>query len=187
LPLSPHYGPVTFKLDPNYDGIAETSGSSIRFSTAYIERLGGNQPDKELQLNEVAGVILHELVHVVQWDGKGSAPWWWIEGLADFVRLRGGLAPPHWCKPGEGENYDKGYDTTARFLDWVEDEGEGFCSNINSKLRDSEWNDKWWEELTGRKVEELWKEYKKVYEKTASENPPAPVPTHAAHGYMPSS
>lgn len=44
---------------------------------------------------EIEGVLCHEMVHVVQEDGEGTAPGWWIEGLADWVRLEGGLGAKH--------------------------------------------------------------------------------------------
>lgn len=48
-------------------------------------------------------------VHVFQYDAKGTCPGGLIEGIADFVRLKAGLAPPHW-KPGPRSRWDEGYE-----------------------------------------------------------------------------
>jgi len=45
---------------------------------------------------EINGVLVHELVHALQYSGKDSCPGGLIEGIADWVRLQAGLAPPHW-------------------------------------------------------------------------------------------
>ena len=45
-------------------------------------------------------------VHCWQYNGKQTCPGGLIEGIADFVRLRDGLSPPHWEKGGE--HWDEG-------------------------------------------------------------------------------
>lgn len=50
--------------------------------------------------SEIKGVLVHEMVHTMQFNGKGTCPGGLIEGIADWVRLRAGLSPPHW-KPDE--------------------------------------------------------------------------------------
>jgi hypothetical protein len=55
-------------------------------------------------------------------------------GIADFVRLRAGLAPKHW-KPSKQGNWDSGYETTAYFLDYVDKQiYPGFVACINEWL-----------------------------------------------------
>lgn len=46
-------------------------------------------------------------VHCWQYNGKRTCPGGLVEGIADFVRLRDGLSPPHWKKGGT--NWDEGY------------------------------------------------------------------------------
>ena len=46
--------------------------------------------------DEVLGLCLHEMVHCFHARGNKECPQALIEGLADWVRLRHGLAPPHW-------------------------------------------------------------------------------------------
>jgi hypothetical protein len=45
---------------------------------------------------EIEGVIVHEMVHAMQYTGNETCPGGLIEGIADWVRLQADLAPPHW-------------------------------------------------------------------------------------------
>jgi len=98
------------------------------------------------------------------WDwvdlGHGSAPGGLIEGLADYVRLRAGFAPPHWRR-GRGDRWDEGYDVTGYFLDWIERKHEGFVRALNVILKDATWDEGVFKLITGRSVHELWHQYRK--------------------------
>jgi hypothetical protein len=63
----------------------------IHFSLDYIKSVSPS-----LAVNEIRGVLAHEVVHCYQYDAKGTCPGGLIEGVADFVRLKEQLAPPHW-------------------------------------------------------------------------------------------
>lgn len=79
--------------------------------------------------------------------------------VPDYVRLHANLEPPHWKRTG-GDKWDAGYETTAYFLDWMEERyGEGTVRELNEGMRDIEWNDGMFKEVTGRKVGKLWKMY----------------------------
>ncbi|MCJ1234079.1 hypothetical protein MMC14_002037 [Varicellaria rhodocarpa] len=157
---------ITLILKP-MDGVANTSGSDlddehkeIRFSLDYIASI---QPKTaERQRDEIIGVLVHEMVHVWQWNGFGTAPSGLVEGVADFVRLRAALGPPHW-KRAAGDDWDAGYDKTAFFFDWLEFRcGEGSVMRINESLRKNKHNeDEFWKNLFGETVKTLWAEYSK--------------------------
>lgn len=109
-------------------------------------------------------MIRHEMVHVYQYNGLGTCPGGLIEGIADLVRLRDGLAPPHWKRAGG--KWDDGYSTTAYFLEWVEGrEGcKGFVGALNGRMGEGEYQRRWWRELAGgKRVGELWGEYCKFF------------------------
>ncbi|CAN0846225.1 Basic secretory protease (Fragments) [Linum grandiflorum] len=108
------------------------------------------------------GVIYHELANVWQWNGKGRASANLTEGIADFVRLKANLAPYYWVKPGEGDQWDEGYDVTARFLDYCEGLRSGFVAELNKKMRGG-YSDGFFRELTGKSVDQLWRDYKAKY------------------------
>ena len=160
------------------DGVAYTHGShtskEIHFSLDHIKNV------KDRAKDEIDGVLTHEVVHCFQCNAKGTAPGGLIEGIAggspfllrkkwivklfetlnaDYVRLHANLKPPHW-KPTGGDKWDAGYQTTAYFLDWIEERyGEGTIRELNEGMKEREWSDEIFKEATGRKVDKLWKMY----------------------------
>ena len=146
-------------------GVAYTTGTDldddhkeIHFSLDYIAGIPSDPPGR--RKDEITGVLVHEMVHCWQWNGKGTCPGGLIEGIADYVRLRVGLSPPHWKKELGGD-WDAGYQHTAYFLDWMEnDMGECSVRKINDALRKEKYHeDRFWKTLFGEDVESLWKKY----------------------------
>jgi Peptidase of plants and bacteria len=153
-------------------GVAYTTGldlddmhKEIHVSLDYIAR-NCDQPFKFR--DETIGVITHEVVHCFQHKCKGTAPGGLIEGIADYVRLKAGLAPPHWKKTREeiGKKWDEGYQRTAWFLEWLEDNrGAGTISRMNETMGRCEYKeDEFWPELFGKTVDTLWKRYVESWE-----------------------
>lgn len=64
------------------DGVAHTFGSEthkqIHFSLDYIANTASGGRSK----HEITGVLVHEMVHCYQYNGKGEAPGGLIEGIA---------------------------------------------------------------------------------------------------------
>lgn len=148
---------VTLVVD-NFDGIAYTQNNEIHVSAdTYIRKISG---DIKADFN---GVLYHEMTHVWQWDGRrqGHAPNL-IEGVADFVRLRAGYAPPTWPARGSGGDWFEGYAVTAYFLDYCEGLKKRFVAELNEKMKDG-YDDGYFMELLGKPVDQLWKEYKTQY------------------------
>ncbi|PWN54284.1 BSP-domain-containing protein [Violaceomyces palustris] len=88
------------------EGVAYTTGNQlddahkeIHLSANYILSSGEPPtPDDAIKhaKDEVIGVIVHEMVHTVQHDGKGTAPGGFIEGAADWVRALACGPAAHW-------------------------------------------------------------------------------------------
>jgi Peptidase of plants and bacteria len=151
----------------SFGGVAYTQGKSldndhkeIHLSTDYVASV-----KPELLKSEITGVIVHEMVHCYQWNGCNTAPGGLIEGVADWVRLRADLSPPHWKRTDGGSRWDAGYQITAWFLDWLEDKyGPGTVPRLNHRLKNTTYEEKkYWDDRCGfhNTVQELWKEYKK--------------------------
>ncbi|XP_024032282.1 uncharacterized protein LOC112094825 [Morus notabilis] len=138
------------------DDVAYASNNEIHVSARYIGKYSGDVK------REIAGVLYHESTHIWQWNGNGQTPGWLIEGIADFVRLKSGYVPSHWVKPGGGEKWDKGYDVTARFLDYCNDLRNGVVAELNKKIRTG-YNDNFFVKLLGKTVDQLWSDYKAKY------------------------
>jgi hypothetical protein len=145
-------------------GVAYTAGSDldddhkeIHFSIDYIHGISEERKQKE-----ILGVIRHETVHCFQYNGYGTAPGGLIEGIADWVRLRSDLSPPHWSREVDGD-WDAGYQHTAYFLDYLEKRfGDGTVRGINERLRHARYDaDTFWQRCVGESVDKLWKEYGK--------------------------
>ncbi|CAK7565386.1 MAG: hypothetical protein SEPTF4163_003302 [Sporothrix epigloea] len=147
-------------------GVAYTTGSEldgdhkeIYFSLEYI---AGIRPRGERVTAEITGVLTHELVHCYQWDGHGTCPSGLVEGIADWVRLRCNLSPPHWKRdPAAVGRWDAGYQHTAYFLDFMERRfGNGTVRRINEKLRLDHYQEKdFWLGLFGLSIDKLWTDY----------------------------
>jgi hypothetical protein len=160
------------------DGVAYTTGikldnmhKEIHLSLDYI----GHFVNDSLRFrDECIGVIVHEMVHCWQHDCRGSAPGGLIEGIADYVRLKSGLAPPHWKKSKEeaGNKWDDGYQHTAYFLEWLEQRfGEGTISRMNDAMDDVRYNEKeFWPRLFDDSVDSLWQKYLKHWDEGESTN-----------------
>lgn len=188
----PHFAPsipptrsVTVILH-DFSGVAYTTGTEldddhkeIHFSLSYIRHCcNGSNP-----IHEIVGVFTHELVHCYQHTAPVAAddiprpPGGLIEGIADFVRLKAGLDPPHWkrpeCATDRPENWDQGYQHTAYFLAWLEDVriGRGAVGMLNDRLlrigyvgedgsgSRSRGSEHFWKGLFGVGVLDLWEEY----------------------------
>jgi Peptidase of plants and bacteria len=144
------------------EGVAYTTGmeldddhKEIHFSIEYI-----NGIDDSRRSDEILGVLVHEAVHCYQYNGSGTCPGGLVEGIADWVRLKCNLSPPHWKKE-PSEKWDAGYQHTGYFLDYLEQRyGNGTISRMNEKLRTDKYEEKaFWTELLGRPVEQLWGDY----------------------------
>ncbi|KAA1467785.1 plant basic secretory protein [Dentipellis sp. KUC8613] len=138
------------------DGVAYTTGThtakQIHFSCNHIVNSAQRAPA------EIRGVLTHEAVHCFQWNAGGTCPGGLIEGVADWVRLRSGLIPPHWREGGD--RWDAGYQTTAYFLRWIEVRyGEGTVQELNARMKEGQYDAGMFKDLTGRGVDKLWSKY----------------------------
>ncbi|OQE23606.1 hypothetical protein PENSTE_c008G00422 [Penicillium steckii] len=190
-PFVPQTRSVTLFLR-DFGGVAYTTGTEldndhkeIHLSLPYIKHC----TTLKEPLRELVGVLTHELVHCYQHtaphendenDTKEKIPHppgGLIEGIADFVRLKAQLDPPHWKRPQSASEraskWDAGYQHTAYFLAWIEDVwvGEGAIGMLNDRLlrvgyygeneEDSSSKNEvgFWKGLFGMEVAELWAEY----------------------------
>jgi hypothetical protein len=143
---------VLFKAD--MDGVAYTAGTRVVCAEKWFENnLAG----------EAAGAVVHELVHVAQqYKGRPHpTPGWVVEGIADYIRWF--QYEPEKLRPRvnfDRANYNDSYRTTGAFFDFLaRTYDEKLITKLNAICRQGEYTEGVWEELTGKKVEELWKEF----------------------------
>ncbi|NJO88242.1 MAG: hypothetical protein HC831_04165 [Chloroflexia bacterium] len=113
---------------------------SVGFDVNYIVSFA-NQHGNAAAIDEVLGVLCHELTHGYQkeprnagaYDGN-SEFYGYIEGMADLGRLMtGGFNPVRY--PSPGGTWKLGYTTTAFFYRWLKDNKvavpENFIKDLN--------------------------------------------------------
>jgi len=141
---------INLKMDPNYNGVAETGGGRIRGSVKFFK---AHEDD--------VGALVHETVHCVQDYGFRGNPGWMVEGTADYIRF-------FKYEPGklrklepEQAKYNGSYKTTAAFLAFVCDKHDKeFVKKINAKMREGKYKEDLWKDFTGKTLMELGDEWK---------------------------
>lgn len=146
---------VTFVIDPEYKGVAATSGGVVRYNPGWFVK---NPSDID--------VVTHEVMHIVQDYPRRAGPGWLTEGIADYVRFKYGVANEegNWSltKFNEKQSYKNSYRITARFLHWiVTHHDKKFVKKLDHDLRAGNYSPEFWVERTGSTVDELWEEYAK--------------------------
>ncbi|CAN0927013.1 hypothetical protein LINGRAHAP2_LOCUS35652 [Linum grandiflorum] len=135
-------------------------GNEIYFSAEYLENYSGGALRKEF-----TGVMYREMARVWQWTGGGSgqANVGLLDGVANYVRMKADLvAESGWVKLGGGDRWDQGGDVTARFLEYCDGLRKGFVGDLNGRMKAS-YSVGYFEELLGKNVEDVWRQYKKKY------------------------
>lgn len=135
---------------------ARTKGNLIRLNVDYLQHYRGDMQE------EFAGVMYHEMTRVMQWTGNGTAPRGLINGIADYVRLKGGHASKSWPRKGSGSRWDDGFAITAYFLEYCNDLKPGFVANLNALMKYS-YSEAFFVQLLGKSVHQLWGDYKLAY------------------------
>ncbi len=144
---------VKMVIDTAYKGVAETDNGKVTISSRWMH----------LHPEDI-DVITHEVMHIVQDYGNSTGPGWLTEGIADFARYKFGVnnAAAKWSLPAykSTQNYDNAYRVTARFLLWMEEKVKpGIVKTLDKQLREHTFTDDTWKQLTGKTVDELWKDY----------------------------
>ncbi|MBE7173236.1 MAG: secretory protein [Williamsia sp.] len=144
---------VTFIIDTAYKGVAATGNGVVRYNPAWLK----SHP-------EDIDVVTHEVMHIVQSYGRGGGPGWLTEGIADYVRYTFGVnnLQGKWALPDykEGQSYTNSYRITARFLVWLEQQGnKTVVDSLDKAARAHTYTPEIWKELTGKTLDELWNAY----------------------------
>lgn len=144
---------VNFSIDTAYKGVAATGGGKIVYNPEWFKKHPGD-----------IDVVTHEVMHIVQNYGNGGGPGWLTEGIADYVRYKYGVDNPgaKWSltafKPEQ--SYKNAYRITARFLNWLEVNGNsGIVLKLDGAMRSHTYKDSLWKDITGKTVDELWAAY----------------------------
>lgn len=130
---------------------AFASGSTIQISAKWVS----DHPDD-------FGCVIHELTHVIQaYPNSRNKPGWLVEGIADYIRFW--KYEPEVPRPRidrEKSSYRDSYRTSAAFLAWVAWKyDKRIVYRLDKALRDKQYSDAIWGEVTGRSLDALWEEF----------------------------
>lgn len=146
---------VLFVVDTAYKAVAEASGNRILFSAGYLK---AHPTDID--------VVTHETMHIVQGYGYSAGPVWLTEGIADYVRYQYGVdnVGSKWSLPAFNpkQSYRNSYRITARFFAWLTQNVKmDLIPSLDQQLRAHQYTDQSWNNLTGKTLDQLWKDYAK--------------------------
>lgn len=130
---------------------AATGNDEISFDGRWIQQ----HPDD-------FGMVIHELIHVIQaYPSNPGDPGWLVEGIADYIRYwRYEPERPHGRIHPDKSSYRDGYGTTAAFLAWlVVKYDKRTIPTLDQALRKGQYSDKLFDQLTGKSLDTLWKEF----------------------------
>lgn len=141
---------VTMILKSSYKGVAEAGGGRITGSVKYFT----DHPDD-------VGAMVHETAHIVQNYRRRGNPGWLVEGVADYVRF-------FKFEPGnlgridaQKAHYNSSYRVSAAFLAYVAEKyDKDAVLKLNKAMRDGDYRDDIFKDLTGKTVEELDEEWR---------------------------
>ncbi|WP_422927635.1 SCO family protein [Singulisphaera sp. PoT] len=155
---------IVFK---NMEGVAGTSGDMIEVSAKWVRE----HPDD-------FGMVIHELTHVAQSYPK-YRPSWVVEGIADYVRYyRYEPKSPRRDFDPQRSSYRNGYQPAAAFLVWLDEtKHKGIIAELNQALRDGTCTEKTIEDLAGKPVNQLWKEFLEAKKTKEVKVPAAAAPS----------
>jgi len=165
----------------NTQGVAATGGDSTTIdmfiNTNYIAGFyNSHNKSKKETLEEIVGVLIHELTHAYQHSPTGAGGYAGgtehfscIEGVADATRLSTGCISYDFRKPGG--HWNNGYKTTGFFIGWMMEKNKAFLYEFNqSTLIIKPWSwDKATHQIMGKTVAELWTEYQKEINHSGNE------------------
>jgi len=148
---------VTIRMSHTYDGVAAASGNTIEMSAKRVMAV----PD------DSRGVVIHELVHVVQ-DYPTGSEGWLAEGIADYIRCAIFESMPlaDFPRPEKERGYRDSYKVAAGFLFWLESgPAPGIVRQANAALRKGNYQESMFKDRTGRDLPQLWTEYCAAFQK----------------------
>ncbi|KAG6555537.1 hypothetical protein Mapa_002772 [Marchantia paleacea] len=150
---------VQFYLE-DFDGAAYSSNNNVHVAANYLNGLAPANDGEKLKF-ELQGLMYHELSHIWQNNlGDYNTDMYFrgvIEGIATWMELVAGYGV---ADRKSGGNWYDGYDTTAHFLKWIEDNKvAGFVNQLNKRMGQVQWNNDNFRVISGTDVNVLWADY----------------------------
>lgn len=150
---SPNYTPpnnVRISFDPKYNSVAYSSGNQIVGGVSYYT----NHRDD-------IGSMVHQMTYIIQSYKK--CPDWIRSGIADWIRYYKYEPSTMLSKPTSSDSYTMGYGVSAYFLQYIINNTPQWAAPnhmvywINKDCREGTYDDSMWPRMTGKSLEEHWK------------------------------
>ena len=138
--------------------------SQVVFNTDYIAKESDNLVWRATNAAQFDSVLVHEMVHVAQHRQTTNLPMHWIEGTADYVRYKLGYANYNGpeCK-ADCSHYELGYACAGAFLLYIDRHYDtNVARKLNTRLQRQNYCDDFFVEITGKSLDELWKEFQET-------------------------
>jgi hypothetical protein len=140
---------ILFKKDQKL--VAGTSGRELKTIAISADWVRKHPED--------IGMVVHELVHVIQCYPEPK-PGWLVEGIADYIRFAHFEPRTPVRINARRANYKDGYKTAAAFLLWIERKyDKNIVVQLNRAMRNSEYSDALFDKYTGKSLDTLWREF----------------------------
>ncbi len=139
------------KFRNSKEGVAHTIKDQITVSSQWVK----DHP-------EDVGLVIHEMVHVIQAYPPRSGPGWVTEGVADYLRYAVYEGRPLSWFPtsADPKGFTKGYNMTAGFFLWLENgPAPGIVAKLNAHMRQGTYKESLFEEAGGKPLLDLWQDY----------------------------
>lgn len=147
----PPAGALALNFRKTLDCPASCSGTTILVNAEYVRE----NPDD-------MGMIVHELVHVVQaYPGNKADMGWLVEGIADYIRFWK-YEPQTRQAPIDPmtASYRDGYRVAGAFIAWlVKEHDRAIVRKLDALLRKGECDDGAFQDLLGQDVNRLWEDF----------------------------
>ncbi len=156
---APASKPVKIVVTYSYNGVAATSGAG--FGAAKTGAVIEVSAKYALAHPKDVGMIVHEMVHVVQ-SYPTYDPVWLVEGIADYVRWFNYEAVDHRPHPNPAKaNARDSYQTTGAFLDWATKKYDpDLVPKLNAAFQANAYKESLFKDYTGKTLDELNDEWK---------------------------
>ena len=149
---------IIFKKHTSGGAPGTTLGTTIRLNAGWLTDNPGY----------LEAIVSHEMAHVAQhykWYDSSKIPWYWREGIADYVRYKLGYTNGWGCPQCSAEfpHYTSGWSCAGAFLLYLE---KTYDSNVvrqlNTELRRGAYSEQFFPRATARGLDELWAEFQKT-------------------------
>ncbi|SEC87004.1 Por secretion system C-terminal sorting domain-containing protein [Tenacibaculum sp. MAR_2009_124] len=168
----PNFNNLKIIFNPSYcNGIASKSGVppsiTIENSTPYL--MMTLKQSVSALLYEISGTLTHEITHAYSHIPKNSGDYQegtdfygFIEGIADYVRLKQGYSTQADISIDEEHKWLKGYNCSAFFINYLNNTHPNFAYRLNKSCKTTNpWSFKNAVEhiIPGKTIEQLWNQY----------------------------